>query len=272
MHHINHPFVFIHNSIQMSSTNFLRTYPLDQEHETIKERAVHHLGDYLEDSELISFDDQEKCVNFTSERLIPTATKNRPRVMLLFSNPHPYSVQQGMFLSPNSRGQENLFWPVMYDAGWLPIPKEDRTPDNLREICLNVDYDGPFEFIFYCYYAFPTNYPEEIRKIFGKEYFERVIEPEAINEFKKTVKDNRVDAVVTFNKGVFNLVAKDRVDSYIDRLQAGEFIHSQIDGIETNVPIFLTYPTGWRYRKDYLQLRKTNLDVIRKAIYRRVRT
>ena len=91
---------------------------------------------------------------------------------------------------------------------------------------------GPFEFIFYCYYAFPTNYPEDIQKIFGKEYFDREIEPEAMAEFRKTVQDEKVEAVVTFNKGVFNLVANDRVDRYIDRLQAGELIRSRIAGID----------------------------------------
>ena len=186
--------------------------------------------------------------------------------MLLFSNPHPHSVQQGMFLSPYTTGQENLFWPVMYDAGWLPIPEADRTPENLREICLNVEYAGPFEFIFYCYYAFPTNYPEDIQKIFGKEYFDREIEPEAMAEFRKTVHDNKVKAVVTFNKGVFNLVSNDRVDRYIDRLQAGELIRSRIAGVEPAIPIFLTYPTGWRYRKGYIQLRTSSLDAIKADI------
>jgi len=250
----------------MSSINFPRAYPLNEEHDKIKERAAQILGSYFKDPRLISFNDQEKSVTFTSERLIPTTTNKRPRVMLLFSNPHPHSVQQGMFLSPSTRGQESLFWPVMYDAGWLPIPKEDRTPDNLRDICLNVDYEGPFEFIFYCYYAFPTNYPEDICKIFGKEYFDRVIEPESNAEFRKTVQDNDVKALVTFNKVVFNLVAKDRVDSYIERLQGGELIRSRVAGIDTTIPIFLTYPTGWRYRKEYMQLRTSNLDAIKAVI------
>ena len=87
-----------------------------------------------------------------------------------------------------------LLWPIMEKAGWLPIPKDEPTPDNLRDICLNVEYECPFEFIFYCYYAFPTNYPEDIQKIFGKEYFDRVIEPEAMAEFRKTIQDNGVQS------------------------------------------------------------------------------
>jgi hypothetical protein len=250
----------------MSSINFQRTYPLNEEHENINQRAAQILGSYFKDPRLVSFNDQNKGVTFTSERLIPITTKGRPRVMLLFSNPHPHSVQQGMFLSRTTKGQENLFWPVMEMAGWLPIPKEERNPDNLRDICLNLDYDGPFEFIFYCYYAFPSNYPEDIKKIFGKEYFDREIEPEAMAEFRKTIHDEKVKAVVTFNKGVFNLVANDRVDRYIDRLQAGELIRSSVTGIDPVIPIFLTYPTGWRYRKGYMQLRTSSLDAMWEAI------
>lgn len=39
--------------------------------------------------------------------------------MFLCSNPHPHSVKQGMFLSPNSKGQESLFWQVLRDSGWI---------------------------------------------------------------------------------------------------------------------------------------------------------
>jgi hypothetical protein len=249
----------------MSSINFQRTYPLNEGYKDIKELATQILSRYFNDPRLISFNDQNKSVTFTSERLIPI-TKNRPRVMLLFSNPHPHSVQQGMFLSPSTRGQENLFWPVMEQAGLLPIPKENRTSEKLRKICLNIDYAGPFEFIFYCYYAFPTNYPEDIKKIFGKEYFDREIEPEAMTEFRKTVQGEKVEAVVTFNKGVFNLVSNDRVDRYIEHLQGGGLIRSRVAGIEPAIRIFLTYPTGWRYRKDYMQLRTSSLDAIKAAI------
>jgi hypothetical protein len=250
----------------LPSINFQRTYQLSEAHAIIKECATQILGKYLEDPALITFNDQDRCVTFSSERLIPSASTNKPRVMLLFSNPHPYSVQQGMFLSPSSKGRENLFWPIMYDAGWLPIPQEDRTPEKLVEICLKARYEGPFEFIFYCYYAFPTNYPEDIQRIFGKEYFEQVIEPEASVEFKNTIQQTGVNAVVTFNKGVFNLVSKDTVDNYIDRLIQGDLIHSEIDGIDISVPIFFTFPTGWRYNKEYRRLRKASLDAIRTAI------
>jgi hypothetical protein len=157
----------------MSSINFLRIYLLGEAYESIKERAIQFLTKYLGYPDLISFIDPDRSVTFSTERLIPTVSTNRHRVMLLFSNPHPHSVHQGMFLAPGIKGGEHPFWLLMEKVGWLPIPKQNRKPKQLAEICLNASYQGPFEFIFYCYYAFPTDDPEDISKIFGKEYFKR---------------------------------------------------------------------------------------------------
>ena len=126
-----------------------------------------------------------------------------------------------MFLSPNTLGKENFFWPVMGDADWLLIAEENRNPKQLADICLKAEYPGPFELIFYCYYAFPTVCPEHVSKIFGKEYFRRVIGSEAKDEFRETIQETSVEAVVTFNKKIFNLVSNDQVERYIKRLQEG---------------------------------------------------
>ena len=250
----------------MSSINFQRTYLLSEAYESIKERANQILDKYLGYPDLITFNDLDRSVTFSTERLIPTASTNKPHVMLLFSNPHPHSVHQGMFLSKSTKGKENLFWPVMEDAGWITIPEKNRTPKQLADISLEVNYQGPFDLIFYCYYAFPTNYPEDISKIFGKEHFSQFIEPESIDEFRKTIQETSVEAVVTFNKGIFNLVSKDQIEHYVERLVEGELIQSQIKGIDRYVPIFLTFPTGWLFHKQYMQFRKVSLDTIRTAI------
>jgi hypothetical protein len=251
---------------QVPGINFKRTYHLGEAFVYIKERASQELRRYLEYPDLITFNNFNRSVTFTSERLIPAVSTNRPRVMLLFSNPHPCSIHQGMFLSPNTIGRENLFWPVMEDAGWLPIPKENRHPKQLADICLQAKYEGPFEFIFYCYYAFPTNDPKDLRKIFGKEYFKQVIELQARDEFRRTIQEASVEAVVTFNGEIFNLVSNAPIELCLERLKEGDLIQSQIQGIDRYIPVFLTFPTGWRYHKQYRQFRKASLDTIRTAI------
>ena len=250
----------------LSDIKFQRTYLLEEAYESIQERAVLKLGKYLGYPGLITFKDHDRSVTFSSERLIPAASTNRPQVMLLFSNPHPHSVHQGMFLSPNTRGRESDFWPVMEDAGWLYLARKNQTLKQLAEACLKAKYQSPFELIFYCYYAFPTDYPEDIRRIFGKAYFHQFIEPESRIEFRRMILGSAVEAVVTFNKGIFNLVSKNPIEKYIERLMAGELVQSQIQGIERDIPIFLTFPTGWRYRKQYRQFRKASLETIRSAI------
>jgi hypothetical protein len=255
---------------QSSSINFQKTYELSEDYEKIKQRAASVLGEYLKPpyQGLFEFNKTEGSVTFSTERLIPTASTNRPRVMLLFSNPHPNSVHQGMFLSSSTKVRESSFWPVMEDAGWLPIPKQMRTPKQLADICLSANYEGPFELLFYCYYAFPTRYPEHISKIFGNRYFSQRIEPEAIHEFRQTIQEISVQAVVTFNKSIFNLVSKDPIEHYIDGLKEGNLVRSQLKDIDRYVPIFLTFPTGWRFDKNYRKLRKDSLEKIRIVIYR----
>lgn len=76
--------------------------------------------------------------------------------------------------------------------------------------------------------AFPTDYLEDIRKIFGREYFSQVIEPESEAEFWETIQYTNTEAVVTFNKGVFNLVSEGSVERYVQQLIEGELIQSDI--------------------------------------------
>ena len=250
----------------MTSINFQKTYRLGEGYESTKERGIQKLSKYLSHPDLITFNDLDRSVTFSTERLIPVASTNRPRVMLLFSNPHPNSVYQGMFLSPNTNGRANFFWSVMGDAGWLQITEENLNPKQLADICLQANYQGPFELIFYCYYAFPTDFPEDIRRIFGRMYFNQFIEPEAIDEFRKTIQETSVKAVVTFNKEIFNLVSTDRIERCIERLIKGELIEGQVKGVDRDIPLFLTFPTGWRYHRQFMQLRKASLVRIRRTI------
>ncbi len=253
----------------MSGINFQRSYHLGQEYENIKDRASKIVGKYFEDSNLISFDDVEKRVTFTSERLVPVNRTKRPPVMLLFSNPHPHSIKQGMFLSANIKNRENLFWPTMRNARWFSIPEAKRNPEDLRDMFLRVKYPGPFELYFYCYYVFPTLYPDHIARIFGKRFFSQIIEPQANAEFRKTVQEITFEAIVVFNKGIFNLVSDEKIVRYIAQLNKGDLVQGRVRGFDKDIPIFLTHPTGWRYDKEFKTLRETSLEKIKSAILKR---
>lgn len=252
----------------MSSFHFKTSYPLSHQFEAIKSRASKILGKFFADTSIYTFNDQEKTLTFTSERLIPEVRSGRQRVLLLFSNPHPHSIQQGMFLAPSVNGVQSLFWQGMEDAGWFRLPETNPEPHHLAEIFLNLKYESPFELLFYCYYSFPTRYPDDIVKLFGKDYFKEVIEPKAREGFVKIMQEETPAAVVTFNKGVFNLVSTEPVGKYIQRLKAGEVIQGLVRDVGREVPIFLTYPTGWRYDKEYREYRRKSLEKIKGVGFR----
>lgn len=97
-------------------------------------------------------------------------------------------------------------------------------------------------------------------------FYKLIIEPEATNELQQTINGMKVDAVVTLNKGIFNQVGKDPVDQYIAYLVQGNLIQTQIKQIDNDIPVFVTYPTGWRYHKNFKKLRSDNLILIKTAI------
>lgn len=243
-----------------------KSYELNDAYLEIKSRANQILKKWLDYRGLLDFNDTEKSVTFSTEKLIPRTSKNRTRVMLLCSNPHPFSVYQGMFLSPDTRGHENPFWSAMRESGWLTFTDETYSPDKLARLCLNVEYEGPFELIFYCYYAFPTDTPEDINKIFGKEYFNQFIAPASALEFRQAIIETEPQAVVTFNKSIFNLATNEKINHYIDRLIDGEIIQNQVSSIDREIPAFLTFPTGWHYHREQRLLRNSSLAAIREAI------
>ncbi len=251
----------------MTTINFQRTYSLGQNYKSIKDRAIKVLGKNSAYLNIVEFGDVAGEVAFWTECLIPVENSTRPSVMLLFPNPHPHSVQQGMFLSPNTKQQDNLFWSTMIDAGWFSIPEDKRSPSQLRDVFLNLEYTGPFDLLFCCYYPFPTSYPDDIPKIFGRSFFDRYIQHEAYQGFQTILMETQVVAVVTFNKDIFNLISNNRITEYVDQLDRGEVIRGRNTHIGKEIPVYLTYPTGWRYQKKFNKFRKESLERIKTDIF-----
>ena len=154
----------------------------------------------------------------------------------------------------------------MQDAGWFKLPEVSAIPSRLAEIFLNLEYESPFELLFYCYYSFPTRYPDHLPKLFGKDFFIIVIEPEAKQAFSKIIQNEKPAALVTFNKLIFNLVSTEPVGKYIARLKQGKVIQNVLHGTEEEIPIFLTYPTGWRYDSDFREYRRKSLERIKDLV------
>jgi hypothetical protein len=207
--------------------------------------------------------DKDRSVTFQSECLIPRKDKGRPRVLLLFSNPHPGSIQKGMFHSPDPR-IANL-WRDLRNGG-LFATEDDvlESPESLRKHCLKVVYEGPFAFAFTCYWVFPTAYPSQLKSLFGP-----TMEPPGLEDpevrLNRLLKKWRPRAIISFNGKVFRALTNENIAGYTKRLRRGT-VEGKYPPLGGKYRIFQTYPTGWRYRKGAPELRQASLCRIARAI------
>lgn len=241
--------------------HFRETYKLGQSYSGVKSRARDSLKKFFEIEGLYTWDDGKKRITFTSERLIPTQSKGRPRVMLLFSNPHPRSVQVGMF---HAFKLPNAFWSNLQKAKWFTLPTQNPNADRLREIFLQVIYDSPFEYILYCYYSFPTQYPKQIPEIFGDFFYEK-IQPKAKRQINNILTKEQIQAIVTFNGQIFRLMTGENVVGYTKVLTSGKTLRKET---KKKIPIYLTYPTGWWGRFTDSNIVRGNLKKIKSQLVR----
>jgi hypothetical protein len=99
---------------------------------------------------VIELDDTASSVTFQDECLLPSDDRERPRVLLLFSNAHPQSIKNGMFHTAESGVAE--LWKDLGAAGLFSTDRGTlSSPDALREWCLSVKYDGRFCLGLACY-------------------------------------------------------------------------------------------------------------------------
>ncbi len=207
--------------------------------------------------------DKDRSVTFQSECLIPRKDRRRPRVLLLFSNPHPGSIQKGMFHSPDRR-IANL-WTDLCEVGLFSA--EDsvlRSPKALRTHCLNVTYKDSFAFAFACYWVFPTSYPSQLKSLFG-----RTMEPPGLEDPKvglnRLLTKWRPRAIISFNGKVFEALTGKNTKGYTKRLHR-RTLEGKYPASGRDYRVFQTYPTGWRYRNGAPELRQASLRRIADTI------
>jgi hypothetical protein len=93
-------------------------------------------------------------------------SSERPRVMLLFSNPHPDSVAQGLFMSEK---RSRRFWEMLPCSRQLGINHDfcwnQHSIQKITASLLNGDYKGPLLF-FDCLYQIPSKSPKDLKNLF----------------------------------------------------------------------------------------------------------
>lgn len=207
---------------------------------------------------------KDRSITFQSECLIPRNDKKRPRVLLLFSNAHPESIRNGMFHTAEG-GIAALWTDLCLASLFSGECSIIGNAEQLRGHCLRVEYEGPFAFGLACYWLFPTFDPSHLRAL-----FRRAMEPPGFDQpkrrFDRLLREWKPKAVISFNKKVFEEFAGARTTgNIIERLRT-DLIRYDYGLGDLAVPIFATYPAGWRFDADASRLRQESLKRIATAI------
>jgi hypothetical protein len=172
-----------------------------------------------------------KRLHFFTERIHPNiASPKRPRVMLLFSNPHPDSVRKGLFMSEkSSRG----FWKILNSISQLGINQDFRWDNNddiqqTVSLLLNGNYGNhksPLLF-FDCLYQIPSRLPEDLRKLFKPKSgdFDRYLRSPSIKRIGEIINRYDIKTVLVFEGDTFESIVGEQGSSKGYR----EILHSSV--------------------------------------------
>jgi len=212
--------------------------------------------------ELFSFDDDHQQVRYETEGpLVPDDNSKAP-VLILLSNPHPHSVKQGMFLSPNRSGRENPFWETLRGTGFF-----QQSGRITAETMIKNMYRSLFRFFMAVLLPFPSEDPSHLKDILGSSSYKKML----INgrlAVSSLVKNNNIKHIICFGRLQYDsLSLKGSPDSYTSLLSRGETIRDSI-ATAAGANIYLTYPTGWRFVNNHKILKFESLKNILSEISR----
>jgi len=230
------------------------TITIEKDYDQIKSVLQEKLSEW---SDLYVFDDANHKVRYKTEGpLIPENNSKTP-ILILLSNPHPHSVKQGMFLSPNRIGRSNPFWDTLRDTGFF---KYDGKIDTTAMITNS--YQSPFRFFMAVLFPFPTEDPTHLIDFFGKAGYKKMIETSR-DAIKALIVDHNIMNVICFGKTQYDIIKRSPnvSDNYISALKKVGIIQDKI-WFSESISVYLTYPTGWRFAKNYKEFKSQSLKRI----------
>jgi hypothetical protein len=240
-------FSIIHENILTIATDYDR----------VKYNIQEHLKEW---PELYVFDDANNQIRYKTEGpLIPEDNGKIP-ILILLSNPHPHSVRQGMFLSPNRIGRENPFWNTLGGTGYFKHSGQI-TPS----LMIENRYESPFRIFIAVVLSFPTKSPDELPEIFGNHEYRKMLIA-GKGKIEELIEKYNIRNVICFGKTQYNVIASfASPDQYTNALIRGNVIQNK-SSFSNAVSIFLTFPTGWRYAENSDRLKCKNLKQIMEII------
>lgn len=235
-------------------TNVLKagnTYP------SVKTRVQEMLRPW---SDMFECDDALKEIRYKTEGPLLPEDNGKEPVLILLSNPHPHSVKQGMFLSPNRMGKENPFWETMRSSGYF---RQNGSAGAVGMIPNH--YESPFRFFMHVLLPFPSEDPGHLKDILGHhEYWKMMADGK--ESIKDLIEEHNIKGVICFGKLQYDALSHSiSPQRYTSALNQGKIIQDS-SYFSDNVRICLTYPTGWRFVKDFRRKKANNLRRIFETI------
>jgi len=202
-----------------------QTIQLSDQFENIRE-IIQTQDTFSNLSTICSFKENEKSITFRTEKIHPlTPPKSTKPVILLFSNPHPISVQTGIFLSePHSQA----FWKRIFACNYMHPSNElidsisqwsSDTIGTLSANLLNPTYSDEITLFFDCLESLPTNQYSDLGKIFknkkGKALRKKTLQDPGIEHLYKISKKNNITSWVVFSAEAYrNIIGEKNIAKY----------------------------------------------------------
>ena len=236
---------------------------IQRDYDKVKSTIQEKLGEW---SDLYMFDDVNHKIIYKTEGPLTPEDNPKTPVLILLSNPHPHSVKQGMFLSPNRIGRTNPFWNTLRDTGLFNYDGKINATAMIKN-----EYQSPFRFFMAVLLPFPTEDPKHLINFFGKQEYKKMIEASK-DSIKKLILDNNIMNVICFGKTQYDIIKHSyhASDNYISVLKKGECIHDKI-WFSENISVYLTYPTGWRFAKNFNKFKSENLKFVFNGIIKKIK-
>jgi hypothetical protein len=226
---------------------------LDQNYYHVKTCIREKLHQWID---LFEFNDHLDQIKFKTEGpLIPEENSKIP-ILILLSNPHPHSVKQGMFLSPNRIGRENPFWETLRNTGYFSHHLQITPRMMIKGL-----YQSPFRFFMAVLFPFPTEDPSHLKIFFGINEYRKMLL--ACKEATRTlIAAHAIHHVICFGQLQYAVITHSGSPrNYVSSLKEGKFIRDAA-WFSKDVAVFLTYPTGWRFIKNHKTVKRDSLRMI----------
>ena len=225
---------------------------------------------YKDLKRLCRFYPEENRFEYCTEGIYPDHSKypDRLPILFLFSNPHPKSVESGLFLSES---HSRTFWQRLFESCYFSLQDDNidltfssaSTTKALGQLMLNGRYDSKFLLYFHCLWPIPTNHVSDLKRLFPiKSLLWRKIKEDSAQELSGLLEAEKIKYIIVFSGPVFHevtLVSKadytgrrDKIKGAVDDfLKDGDtakyygrlcFYHAKAE-FSSNVEVYLSLDT-----------------------------